>query len=66
MFNPLDYELLILVLSFFCFWAMTWIGGYFRRRSQKLEGEDREEFLFILGGTLTLLGLIIGFTFRWP
>ncbi len=63
MFNPLDYELLILVLSFFCFWAMTWIGGYFRRRSQKLEGEDREEFLFILGGTLTLLGLIIGFTF---
>lgn len=61
--NPLDYELLIFVLSFFIFWVMTWIGGSFRRRSQKLEGEDREEFLFILGGTLTLLGLIIGFTF---
>jgi hypothetical protein len=31
--------------------------------NQKLEGENREEFLFILGGTLTLVGLIIGFTF---
>jgi hypothetical protein len=63
MLNPLEYELLFLVLSFFCFWAITWIGGSFRKRNQKLEGEDREEFLFILGGTLTLLGLIIGFTF---
>ena len=63
MLNPLDYELLLLVLSFLCFWAMTWIGGSFHRRCQKLEGEDREEFLFILGGTLTLLGIIIGFTF---
>jgi hypothetical protein len=63
MLNPLQYELLFLVLSFFCFWAMTRIGGSFRKRNQKLEGEDREEFLFILGGTVTLLGLIIGFTF---
>jgi hypothetical protein len=63
MLNPLEYELLFFVLAFFCFWAVTWIGGSFRKRKQKLEGEDREEFLFILGGTLTLLGLIIGFTF---
>src|SRR5215469_11847857 len=63
MFNPFDYELLFLLFSFLCFWTMTWMGGFFRKRKQKLEGEDREEFLFILGGTLTLLGLIIGFTF---
>jgi hypothetical protein len=63
MVNPLEHELLFLVLSFFCFWAMTWIGASFRQKNQKIDGEDREEFLFILGGTLTLLGLIIGFTF---
>lgn len=63
MLNPFESELLFLMLSFSCFWAMTWIGISFRKKHQKLEGEDREEFLFILGGTLTLLGLIIGFTF---
>jgi hypothetical protein len=63
MLNPLDSEIFFLLLWFFCFWAMTWIGGSFRKGSQKLDGENREEFLFILGGTLTLLGLIIGFTF---
>jgi hypothetical protein len=63
MLNPLEDELTFLVLAFVCFWATTWVGSSFRRRSQKLDGENREEFLFILGGTLTLLGLIIGFTF---
>jgi hypothetical protein len=62
MSNPLENELLFSLFSFFGFWAMTCTGSSFRRRNQ-LAGEDREEFLFILGGTLTLLGLIIGFTF---
>ena len=63
MLNPLDSEPLLFVLSFLCFWVMTRIGSSFRRTSQELEGKDREEFLFVLGGTLTLLGLIVGFTF---
>ena len=62
MLNPLEHELLFSLASFFCFWSMTWAGSSFRRRTQ-LAGVDREEFLFILGGTLTLLALIIGFTF---
>jgi len=66
-FNPLEFDLAVLVLLASIFWVSTWIGGYFRpsgsKSSHRLEGEDREEFLFILGGTLTLLGLIIGFTF---
>jgi hypothetical protein len=61
--NPLESELFVSVLSFVCFWAMTSAGSAFRKRSRTLEGQDREEFLFILGGALTLLGLIIGFTF---
>jgi hypothetical protein len=63
MLNPLNFEPFTVVFSLFFFWAMTWLGSSFHKKNQKLEGEDREEFLFILGGTLTLLGLIIGFTF---
>jgi hypothetical protein len=31
-----------------------------------LEEDVREDFSVILTATLTLLGLIIGFSFRWP
>lgn len=63
MFNPFEYPLLILVFSFFVFWFAVWIGAALRKGKRDLEGANREEFLFILGSTLTLLGLIIGFTF---
>ena len=63
MFNPLDHPLLILVASLAIFWIAAWLGGSFQKMKQELEGSDREEFQFVLGGTLTLLGLIIGFTF---
>jgi len=64
MFKPLDYPNLLLVVSFFTFWFAAWIGGAFRRRrKQSSEEEYPEEFRFILGAVLTLLGLIIGFTF---
>jgi hypothetical protein len=67
MFNPLDYPLLTLVVSLSIFWIAAWIGGSFRKKreeeEEELEEGDREEFMFVLGGTLTLLGLIIGFTF---
>jgi hypothetical protein len=39
------------------------IGTFFRRRQGKLQGDVREDFGLILTATLTLLGLIIGFTF---
>ena len=54
MVNLVEYELLFFVLSFVCFWTTTWAGSSCRKRSQKLEGENRGEFLFALGGTLTL------------
>jgi hypothetical protein len=62
MFNPLDYPFVVLVGSLALFWIAEWIGGSFRGMLPELEGE-REEFMFALGGTLTLLGLIIGFSF---
>ena len=62
MFNPLDHPFLILVISLFTSWISAWIGGSFGKRKQDHD-ESRDEFMFLLGGTLTLLGLIIGFTF---
>jgi hypothetical protein len=63
MFNFLDYPLLIFAVFLLTFWVAAWIGASIRQRKQQQGEEDRDEFMFVLGGTLTLLGLIIGFTF---
>ncbi len=57
-----DYPLLILVISFFALWLSAQIGVSLRRR-RSLGEEVREDFGVILAATLTLLGLIIGFSF---
>jgi hypothetical protein len=63
MSNPMNYPLLVLVVSLLGLWISTWVGAWFRtRRRDQAEG-SREDLAFILGGALTLLGLIIGFTF---
>ena len=61
--NPTQYPLLVFVLSFIALWLSAWIGWWFRRRQGTLDAELREDFGFILAATLTLLGLIIGFSF---
>lgn len=61
--RPLDYPLFILVASFSLFWLAAWIGSSLRKTNSELGKEYHEEFMFVLGGTLTLLALIIGFTF---
>ena len=63
MFNPLDHPFLILGLSLLIFWGSASIGGWFRKRTRQLADDAHEDFAFVLGATLTLLGLIIGFTF---
>ncbi len=44
-------------------WLSARVGWSFRRRQGTLDQELREDFGFILASTLTLLGLIIGFSF---
>ena len=61
--RPLDCPLFILVASFSVFWLASWIGSTIRKKTSELGKEYHEEFMFVMGGTLTLLGLIIGFTF---
>jgi hypothetical protein len=57
----LSYPLVLLLVSILALWGAAWIGASLRTR--KLESEQRESFGIILAATLTLLGLIIGFSF---
>ncbi len=52
----------VFVLSFLGLWAATAIGAALKKR-RPLDEELRPDFNLILGATLTLLGLLIGFSF---
>jgi len=56
MLSFLDYPLLVLAICLITSWMPVWIGSMFQE-------DTRLEFDFVLGGVLTLLALIIGFTF---
>ena len=64
MANLLDYPLLVLVVSFFLLWLAAWVGAKLHERWDEQMGEDvRSDFEVVQAATLTLLGLIIGFSF---
>src|SRR6188472_967360 len=58
-----DRPSVILVTSFAVLWLAAHLSAGFERRWRPLRDEERDTFKTILGATLTLLGLIIGFTF---
>jgi hypothetical protein len=51
------------VLTFFLLWLAAWIGGRLGHRKDEQAEGLREDFGVIQSATLTLLGLIIGFSF---
>jgi hypothetical protein len=57
------YPLLVLALGLVTLWLSAKIGAFFRRRRQKSEETEREDFGVVVAGTMTLLALIIGFSF---
>jgi hypothetical protein len=61
--NPTDHPLLFLALACFVLWFAAWIGAAFFKGRHRLAEDVREDFDLILTATLTLLGLIIGFSF---
>jgi len=63
MFNLLDYPFIVLALSFCGFWASASIGAWLHQRARQVAEDHPDDLKFVVGGTLTLLGLIIGFTF---
>ena len=59
----LDYPGLILVVSFAALWFADWLGARLRIRRKSIAEEERPDFDVVLGAALTLLGLVIGFSF---
>ncbi len=58
-----DHPLLLFLASFFALWLSARFGASVLRRWIKLEPGAHKDFGTILATTLTLNGLIIGFTF---
>lgn len=54
---------LAFALSFVALWLAIRFGIVLRSRAQDMDQESREDFTVVQGATLTLLGLVIGFTF---
>jgi hypothetical protein len=63
MFDPLNSPVFVLIASLVTFWVAAWVGGWFRKSWPILKDENPDDFKFVIGGMLTLLALIIGFTF---
>jgi len=61
--NAMDYPFLVFALSFFVLWLSERIGAFVLRRQQKLQEAIRKDLGVVLAAALTLLGLIIGFSF---
>jgi hypothetical protein len=57
------HPLLVFALSFIALWASAWIGALFRKWRRGPVEDLHEDFGVILTTTLTLLALIIGFSF---
>jgi hypothetical protein len=63
MTNELRSPFLAITLSLFVMWLSVWIGVLLRKRHQDLDPDVCHDIEIILASTLTLLGLIIGFSF---
>jgi hypothetical protein len=59
----MDFPRYVFAISFLALWLSERLGFYFRKWRRPLEEGERDDFVVIMGSTLTLLGLIIGFSF---
>src|SRR6202041_2908955 len=58
-----NFPVAVLVVSFLLLWLSGWIGTSFRKRKHLLDNAVGADAGLVLGARLTILGLIIGFTF---
>jgi len=58
-----DHEFLFFALVLATLWLSTQFGAYLRRRRGRLVDDEREDLAIVLTASLTLLGLIVGFSF---
>jgi hypothetical protein len=58
-----NFPAAIFVVSFLLLWLASWAGGQLGQRQLILKEKMLPDFSVVLGATLTLLGLIIGFSY---
>jgi hypothetical protein len=63
MHKLVDFPLLAFIVCFAMLSLAAWIGGSIIRGRRPLAEDSRDQFGTVLAATLTLLGLIIGFSF---
>ena len=61
--NLMNFPLLVLAFTFVLLFLAAYVGDLLRNKVLPLKEEDREDFGIVLGATLTLLALLIGFSF---
>jgi hypothetical protein len=59
----LNYPILVFVISFLALWLAAWAAARLGQRQHLLSEEVRGDYGVVLAASLTLLGLIIGFSF---
>jgi hypothetical protein len=59
----MNFPFLVFALSIVVLWLSARLGVYFAKLRGKLADDDRDDFGLVVAATLTLLGLIIGFSF---
>src|ERR1700760_621392 len=61
--NAMDYPAVVFVSTLVAMSLSAWIGASLLRRVKALTAESREDFNVVQAATLTLLALMIGFSF---
>ena len=59
----LNRPFLLFLFTFPLLWLAAWFGMFLRSRRHALPESMRSDYSVVVGATLTLLGLLIGFTF---
>jgi hypothetical protein len=59
----LNYPLVIFVVTFLVLWLAAWAGNLTNQRRALVDDSIRDDFGVVQAATLTMLGLIIGFSF---
>ena len=59
----INHPRVLAALCLVVMWGLAWVGVWLRQRLRLHAGDDEGNLSLVVGATLTLLGLVIGFTF---